>query len=167
MRTMTLLLCLCGLLWGAAPQSCPAANSFAAFQNKYLMVDPADGWSRVVIEDDLFNSCVAYDKNGSSVSVLACPGSDEERSFEDALADARSDGGSYVGNAFVQGGSQEAVVYVPVGGDDGVILLLLRDGEDSDEADEDAERDESIFSLCRPMLERFKAFRLPDALYLR
>ncbi len=170
MRALILLLCLCGMLWGTDPASCPAAGSVDDFQKKYLMVTPPGGWTREVIDDDLFNTCVAYDKRGSDVSVLACPGSDEDGSFEDMLADARSDGGSYVGSVFVQGGDREAILYVPTAGDEGVILVLMRDedeedGDDGEEASEEAT--ESIFRLCRPMLERFRAFRLPDALYRR
>lgn len=172
MRHTALFICLLTLAFCLQAFDAQAEDRTAAFQKRHLIVTPPAGWSSEIITDGgLFEACVAYDQQDTGVSVVACPGFEDGSGFSDLLAEARQDGGRYVGKCFVQERDGEAAVYVPMPKNEGVILLLMDDGadEEGEEGAEDEEaqeeEEESIYVRTKPMLDAFKTFRLPAALF--
>lgn len=169
MRSLALFIC-CLLFCAGGSPDVRAESRVEQYRTQYLTVPPPAGWTREVIDDGLFDTCVAYDQKGTGLSVVACPGFDEEQSFGNILAYARDDGGKYVGSCFLQEQDDGVLLYVPTPGDEGAVILLMDDGMEGEDAEAEEESDEivdiqSLFARARPVLDALKALTIPPSLY--
>ncbi len=158
MRNITALFCLILIMLAVSAGTAPASDRVAVYQKKYLLVEPAAGWTREILTEDLYNTCIAYDKKGTSLSVIACPGSSDDDEFSAHLAEARSAGGRYIGNCFVQANDSMAALLIPTSADDGAIFLIM------DDAPSAGKTIDKIYAEARPMLKRFTKISFPKSI---
>ncbi len=158
MRKFTALICLTLMMLAVSAGTAPASDRVSVYQKKYLLVEPAKGWTREILTEDLYNTCVAYDKTGTSLSVIACPGSSDDDEFSAHLAEARSSGGRYIGNWFVRTRESMATLLIPTSADDGAIFLIM------DDAPSQGQTIDKIYMEAKPMLKRFTKFSFPKSI---
>ena len=158
MRKITALFCLTLIMLAVSAGTVPASDRIAVYQKKYLLVEPAAGWTREILTEDLYNTCIAYDKKGTSLSVIACPGSSDDDEFASHLAEARSAGGRYIGNCFVRTRDGMASLLIPTSADDGAIFLIMDDDPSS------GKTIDKIYTEAKPMLKRFTKIKFPQSL---
>ena len=152
------LFCLVLAVLNFMPNGAQADDKITAYQKKFLFVDPAEGWTREILTEDLFNTCVAYDKKGTTLSVLGCPGSSDDDTFKSNLEEAKEEGGYYIGTTFVQTSNEGTTLFIPTSKDDGAIFIVMDDGPAP------GKTADSIYAAARPMLDRFSKFKFPMTL---
>lgn len=158
MRKITALFCLTLIMLAVSAGTAPASDRVATYQKKYLLVEPAKGWTREILTEDLFNTCIAYDKKGTSLSVIACPGSSDDDEFAAHMAEARSAGGRYIGSCFVQTRESMATLLIPTSADDGAIFFIM------DDAPSAGKTIDKIYTEAKPMLKRFAKISFPTSI---
>lgn len=158
MRKFSALFCLILVMLAVSAGTAPASDRISVYQKKYLLVEPAAGWTREILTEDLYNTCIAYDKKGTALSVIACPGSSDDDEFATHMAEARAAGGRYIGNCFVRTRDSMATLLIPTSADDGAIFLIIDDEPSA------GKTIDKIYTEAKPMLKRFKKFSFPKSI---